>query len=222
VKKSFLVLCVITAGMLAACSSPNADWQKATQQNSVAAYQQFIQQHPNDARAEQARNRINALQDEQAWNTAKSANTLDSYQQYLQQEPNGMHAADAQDKVNGLQQAAAWQTAQNTNTAQGYQDFLSKYPNAPQAGDAQAALKKLTGFQLLLASTRSKTLADKMAQHLKSKYGNEVQDVVVVPPTGKSKTLEVRSAPMSESDAKAACAKLKKAHQRCTVVKSAS
>lgn len=221
-KKSFLVLCVITAGMLAACSSPNADWQKATQQNSVAAYQQFIQQHPNDARAEQARNRINALQDEQAWNTAKSANTLDSYQQYLQQEPNGMHAADAQDKVNGLQQAAAWQTAQNTNTAQGYQDFLSKYPNAPQASDAQAALKKLTGFQLLLASTRSKTLADKMAQRLKSKYGNEVQDVVVVPPTGKSKTLEVRSAPMSESDAKAACAKLKKAHQRCTVVKSAS
>lgn len=133
-----------------------------------------------------------------------------------------MHAADAQDKVNGLQQAAAWQTAQSTNTAQGYQDFLSKYPNAPQASDAQAALKKLTGFQLLLASTRSKTLADKMAQRLKSKYGNEVQDVVVVPPTGKSKVLEVRSAPMSESDAKAACAKLKKAHQRCTVVKSAS
>jgi TolA-binding protein len=222
VKKSFLVLCVITAGALAACSSPNADWQKATQQNSVAAYQQFIQEHPNDARVEQARNRINALQDEQAWTAAKNANTLDSYQQYLQQEPNGMHAADAQDKVNGLQQDAAWQTAQSTNTAQGYQDFLSKYPNSPHASDAQAALKQLTGFQLLLASTRSKTLADKLAQRLKSKYGNELQDVVVVPPTGKSKTLEVRSAPMSESDAKAACAKLKKAHQRCSVVKSAS
>jgi hypothetical protein len=222
VKKSFLVLCVITAGVLAACSSPNADWQKATQQNSVASYQQFIQQHPNDARVEQARNRINALQDEQAWTTAKNANTLDSYQQYLQAEPNGMHAADAQDKVNSLQQAAAWQTAQSTNTAQGYQDFLSKYPNAPQAADAQTALKGLTGYQALLASTRSKTLADKLAQRLKSKYGNELQDVVVVPPTGKSKTLEVRSAPMSESDAKAACAKLKKVHQRCMVVKSAS
>jgi len=79
VKKSFLVLCVIMAGMLAACSSPNADWQKANQQNTVAAYQQFIQQHPSDARVEQARNRINALNDEQAWNTAKNANTLDAY-----------------------------------------------------------------------------------------------------------------------------------------------
>ena len=83
VKKSFLVLCVITAGALAACSSPNADWQKANTQNTEAAYQQFIQQHPNDARVEQARNRINALKDEQAWTTAQNANTADAYQQYL-------------------------------------------------------------------------------------------------------------------------------------------
>lgn len=133
-----------------------------------------------------------------------------------------MHAADAQDKVNGLQQDAAWTSAQQTNTAAAYQDFLQKYPNSPHASDAQDALKKLTGFQALLGSTRSKTLADKLAARLKSKFGSDLQDVVVVPPTGKSKTLEVRSAPMTEDDAKAACAKLKKAHQHCEVVKSAS
>jgi outer membrane protein assembly factor BamD (BamD/ComL family) len=222
VKKSLVVLCVIMAGALAACSNPSADWQKANQQNTVAAYQQFIQQHPNDSRVAQARNRINALQDEQAWTTAQNANTLDAYQQYLQQEPNGMHAADAQDKITGLQQDAAWQSAQSTNTAAGYQDFLQKYPNSPHASDAQDALKKLTGYQALLASTRSKTLADKLAKRLKDKFGSELQDVVVVPPTGKSKNLEVRSAPMTEDDAKAACAKLRKAHQHCEVVKSAS
>lgn len=221
-KKSFLVLCVLTAGALAACSNPSADWQKANQTNTVAAYQQFIQQHPNDARVAQARNRIAALNDEQAWTAAQNANTLDAYQQYLQQNPNGMHAADAQDKVNSMQQDAAWSSAQSTNTAAAYQDFLQKYPNSPHASDAQDALKKLTGYQALLYSTRSKTLADKYAQRLKEKYGNELQDVVVVPPTGSSKTLEVRSAPMTESDAKAACAKLKKAHQHCSVVKSAA
>ena len=133
-----------------------------------------------------------------------------------------MHAADAQDKVNGLQQAAAWQSAKSTNTAAAYQDFLQKYPNAPQASDARDALKQLQGYQALLASTRSKTLADKLAKRLKDKFGSDLQDVVVVPPTGKSKTLEVRSAPMTEDDAKAACAKLKKAHQHCSVVKNAS
>jgi hypothetical protein len=222
VKKSLVVLCAIMASALVACSSPNADWQKANQQNTMAAYQQFIQQHPNDARVAQARNRINALKDEQAWTAAQNANTLDGYQQYLQQEPNGMHAADAQDKVNGLQQDAAWQSAQSTNTAAGYQDFLQKYPNSSHAADAQDALKKLTGYQALLGSTRSKSLADKMAKRLKDKFGSDLQDVVVVPPTGKSKTLEIRSAPMTEDDAKAACAKLRKAHQHCTVVKSAA
>ncbi|MGH8302161.1 MAG: SPOR domain-containing protein [Steroidobacteraceae bacterium] len=221
-KKSLVILCVVMAGALVACSSPNADWQKANQQNTVAAYQQFIQQHSSDSRVAQARNRINALKDEQAWTAAQNANTLDAYQQYLQQEPDGMHAADAQDKVNGLQQDAAWTSAQSTNTAAAYQDFVQKYPNSPHAADAQDALKKLTGFQALLGSTRSKTLADKMAKRLKDKFGSDLQDVVVVPPTGKSKTLEVRSAPMTEDDAKAACAKLRKAHQHCAVVKSAA
>jgi hypothetical protein len=219
VKKSFLVLCVITAGALAACSSPNADWQKATQQNTVPAYQQFIKEHPSDARVEQARNRINALKDEQAWSAAKSANTLDAYQQYLQQEPNGMHAADAQDKVNSLQQTTAWQTAQSTNTAEGYQDFLSKYPNAPEADQAKAALKKLTGYQAVLAVVHTKAYGDKLAKTLKSKFGNELQDVVLVP---HGKLFEVRSAPMTEDQVKSACAKLRKAHYRCDVEKSAS
>jgi hypothetical protein len=219
VKKSLLVLCVITAGVLAACSSPNADWQKATQQNTVASYQQFIKEHPSDARVEQARNRINALKDEQAWSAAKSADTLDAYQQYLQQEPNGMHAADAQDKVNSLQATADWQTAKTTNTAQGYQDFLQKYPNAPEAAKAQAALKQLTGFQALLAVAHTKAYADKVAKMLKGKYGSELQDVVVVP---HGKLLEVRSAPMTEAQVKSACEKLRKARVRCDVVKSAS
>lgn len=133
-----------------------------------------------------------------------------------------MHAADAQDKVNSLQQDAAWQSAQSTNTAAAYQDFLTKYPNASQADQARDALQKLTGYQVKLASTRSKALADKLAKRLKDKFGSELQDVVVVPPAGKSKMTEVRSAPMTEDDAKAACAKLRKAHQSCEVVKSVS
>ena len=221
-KKSFLVLCVITAGALAACSNPTADWQKANQANTVTAYQQFIQQHPSDARVAQARDRINALKDEQAWSAAQSANTLDAYQQYLSAEPSGMHAADAQDKINSLQADAAWSSAQSTNTAAGYQDFLQKYPNSPHDADAQAALKQLTGYQLLLGTARSQATADKLTKRLKDKFGSDLQDVVEVPPTGKSKTIEIRSAGMTEDDAKAACAKLRKAHQHCEVVKSAS
>lgn len=215
-KSLLLVLCVVAAGVLVACSSPNADWQKASSQGTVAAYQTFIQEHPNDPRAQQARNRISALKDEKAWAGAKSANTLSGYQDYLQQFPQGMHAAEAQDTVNSMQESADWQSAQSAGTAQALQDFLQKYPNAPQAQQAMHQLDKLTGYQAELGAFRSKTLANKVAARLKAKFGSELQDVTVVTSHGLHRVV---SAPMTEADAKAACMKLHKARQRCTVIK---
>lgn len=204
---------------LAGCSSPNADWNKASTQNTVAAYQGFIHSHPDDARVQQARNRIDALQDTQAWDAAKSAGTIEAYQQYLQQYPNGSHAADAQSGINSLKQSAAWAAAQSAGTVAAYQGFLQNYPNATQAGQAQAQIDKLAGYQALLGSFKSQSAAQSAATALKSKFSGVLADVVVVPPSGTSKLTEVRSAQMSQSDAQAACAKVRKAHQSCSVVK---
>ncbi len=204
---------------LAACSSPNADWNKASAQNTVAAYQRFIQRHPDDARVQQARNRIDTLKDEQAWGAAKSAATVDAYQQYLQRYPDGAHAADAQSGITTLEQSSAWQSAQSAGTVSAYQAFLQNYPNAPQASQAQAQIDKLAGFQVLLGTYGSPAAAQSAAKQLKAKFAATLADVLVLPPQGKSKLTEVRSAQMSRSAAQSACAKLRKAHQRCSVVK---
>jgi hypothetical protein len=73
-----------------------------------------------------------------------------------------------------------------------------------------------------LASTRSAAEANKMRDRLKQKYGAVLHDVVVVPPSGADKSNTVRSAPMSEDEAKNACEALKKSHQSCAVVKTAN
>jgi outer membrane protein assembly factor BamD (BamD/ComL family) len=215
-KSSLLVLCLVAAGVLAACSSPNADWQKATSQGTVAAYQKFIQEHPSDPRVQRARARISALNDEKAWNGAKSADTLAAYQDYLQQFPNGMHAAQAQDKVTSMQESADWQSAQSAGTADALQSFLQKYPNAPQAAQARAQLDKLTGYQAELAAFRSKPLAERIAKERQAKFGSELQGITVVSSHGLN---HVVSAPMTEADAKAACQKLQKARMHCVVIK---
>ena len=75
---------IVTAAILAACSSAESDWKKADSQNTTAAYQDFLTQHPNDAHAQDARDRIKKLEDEQAWADAQKTNTADAYQQYLQ------------------------------------------------------------------------------------------------------------------------------------------
>lgn len=214
----FYAACAV-AVMLSACSSPNADWNKASAANTVAAYQGFLEHHPDDPRAQQARNRIDALKDGQAWDSAKSAATIEAYQQYLRQYPDGAHATDAQSGITALKESSAWQSAQTAGTASAYQAFLQNYPNAPQAGQAQTQINKLAGYQLLLGTYRSQAAAQTAAKRLKAKFAGVLADVTALPAAGKSKTSEVRSSQMSQSAAQAACAKVRRAHQSCSVVK---
>jgi hypothetical protein len=215
----FYAACVLAAATLAGCSSPNSAWNKASAQNTVAAYRSFIQHYPSDPRVRQARNRIDALKDRQAWSAAESAGTVQAYQQYLQQYPDGAHAADAQSAVTKLEQVAAWQRAESAGTVAAYQSFLDEYPGAPQAGQAQAKIDTLAPYQLLLGRYRSPALAQTVAKRLKAKFAAILADVVVLAPAGKSTLTEVRSSQMSQSAAQAACLEVRKAGQPCSVVK---
>ena len=208
--------------LLIACSSGEADWQQATTANTIGAYQDFLKQHPNGQHADEARSRIHTIEDDQAWMAAINSNTQQSFEQYLRNEPNGNHAQEARDRITGFDRAAAWKTAQSEGTVQSLQAFLQKYPTGPEADEARAALQKLQNdYQVQLASYRSRKEADRVSARLKRRYATVLQDVVVVPASPSDKLNHIRSAPMSEEQAKSACAQLKKKHQRCEVVKSA-
>ena len=93
-------------GVLTACSSANTnkDWANARTENTVAAYESYIDKHPGDEHAAWARKRIGTLLDDSAWQTAQRANSVDSYLQYLAVEPYGTHAQAARDffKMSGM------------------------------------------------------------------------------------------------------------------------
>jgi SPOR domain len=215
------VAAVFLGLLLIACSSIEADWQQATTANTIGAYQDFLKQHPNGQHADEARSRIHSLEDDQAWTTAVNSNTQQSFEQYLRNEPNGTNAQEAHDRITGFERSAAWKTAQSEGTPTAIQAFLQKYSTGPESDEARAALQKLQNdYQVQLASFRSRSDADRMSAHLKHRFGNVLHDVVVVPATPPDKLNHIRSAPMSEDEAKAACATLKKSHQRCEVVKS--
>ncbi len=206
---------------LLACSSTEADWQKAATANTVAAYQDFLKEHPNGQHADDARSKIHSLQDDQAWMDAMNSNTEAAFQQYVKAEPSGSHLQEAQDKITGFERAAAWQTASADGSASALQAFLEKYPTGPESDQARAQLQKLNSeYRVQLAgSYRSAKQAERASARAKARFGNLLHDVVVVPPTPPSKASHLRSAPMSQDEANAACAKLRKAHQHCEVVK---
>jgi hypothetical protein len=206
---------------LVACSSTQSDWSQANAANTVAAYQAFLAKHPDATQAEVARDRIHALQDEQAWARAQQANTVAGFQDYLQEQPSGVHVEEAKDRIASNERMTAWTAASTANTPEAYQSFLQKYPQGPEADQAKARLARLTGYRVQLASSRSEKQAEKVRDRMQDKYGDVLGSVVIVPGANANVHL-VRSASMGESEANNACAKLKKDHLSCEVVRDAN
>ncbi len=215
-------MCLSTVVVLLACSSAESDWKKADAQRTVAAYQAFLKDHPDNAHADQARDRIQALEDDQAWADAQKTNTLESFQQYVQNRPKGAHLADVHDRIVVLERSAAWKIAQATATVPALQEFLEKYPQGPEADQARAQLQTLKAgeYRVQLAAFRSKHEAETVSARLQARYGKELRQVTVVPAVPPDKLNHVESASMTLEDAQSACAKLKKEHRHCEVVKS--
>ena len=216
-----LATALFGAALLAGCDTAESDWQKAVALNTEAGFQDFLTHHPTGAHSQDAKDRIQSLEDEQAWADAQKAGTNDGFQQYLTKEPNGKHADEAHTQITALDRAAAWKSAQTANTEQSLQDFIQKYNQGAEVDQAKAQLQKLQTekYRVQLGTFKDDKAAEKARADLQTKFGNDIHDLVVIPPSGSSKQHEVSSAPLTEEDAKALCAKLKKAHQRCEVVK---
>jgi hypothetical protein len=213
---------LVVAGLTCACSSVDSDWQTATTANTVASYQQFLQQHPTGEHADDAKARLQHLQDEQAWTGALTANTADAYQSYLQSQPNGAHAQEAHDKITELARASAWKTAQSQNTPAALQQFLQQYPTGAESDQARAQLRQLLQYTVDVGSYPSAAAAQQAQTRIEHRYASVVPNLEVVAPSGNDKHRHLRSQPMTHDDAMAACASLKKSHQRCEVVRVAS
>jgi hypothetical protein len=211
---------VIAAAMLVACGSVEGAWDKANAENSVQAYQAFLDKYPADKHADEARAKIAALQDLQAWTAADTANTEAAFQGYLQKHGSGVHAQEARDRLNGLQGAVAWQQAIQTGTAAAFKDFLHKYPIGPQTAAAKAKLAELAGYRVRLATASTLSAATGQRDRLERYYGKTLTEVDVLEPTPTEKSFAVVSGDMTEDQANAACATLKRSHQRCEVEKA--
>jgi hypothetical protein len=197
--KRLLAVCWFCLAWLAGCNSGQGDWQQATADNS----------------------RIHAVKDEQAWARAQQFHTIQSYQNYIQDDPSGIHVAEAKDHIASSERSTAWTAASMTDTPDALEAFLQKYPQGPQADQAKVRLAQLTGYRVQLATFRSEQQAEKTRDRLQGKYGDVLGSVDIVP--GATADVHVlRSASMGQGEANNACAKLKRDHLPCEVIKDAN
>lgn len=84
------VLCAVSG-----CSREQRDWRSAQSADSLEAYDQFLERHPEGQLATQARTRLLQLTEERDWQRASTSDTADAYKRFLNQHPSGKWSQEA-------------------------------------------------------------------------------------------------------------------------------
>lgn len=90
------MLCLV---LLGGCSRENDDWRAAQSADTVAAYQQFIREHPASSHAAEADARAAQLVEDEDWRRAQEQDTLQAYQLFVSQHADSRFAQEARTRV---------------------------------------------------------------------------------------------------------------------------
>jgi len=115
-------------------------WNKARQENTIEAYQAYLEGNTQKKYADDAKKQISILIDEQAWNKAHQENTVKAYQAYLEGNTLKKYANDAKKQISVLQieiDEKAWSKARQKNTVEAYQAYLKGNTLKKYANDAK-------------------------------------------------------------------------------------
>ena len=93
------VLAICGATLLQGCSRENDDWRAAQAADTVAAYQQFIHEHPASAHAAEADVRATQLLEDEDWRRATEDDGLLAYQTFLTQHPQSRWTQEARIRI---------------------------------------------------------------------------------------------------------------------------
>jgi SPOR domain len=81
------------------CSREQQDWRSAEAADTIEAYGQFIQRHPDSELATEARTRVAQLGEDRDWQHAGSADTVEAYREFIAQHPSGKWTQEARIRI---------------------------------------------------------------------------------------------------------------------------
>jgi hypothetical protein len=205
--KTILVIMVLSSTIVKA-ESPSSPYyidkqalDNAKSAGTVAAVDNFIQQHPNSAWLDNA----TYYRDKQALDDAKSKGTVDAIDDFIQQYPTSVwlnNAIHTRDKK-------VYNHAKKAGTRAEFEDFLRKYPDSKWK---QKVEKKLTA------------LSKKESMHIPDGKQTAKKHMLLSSNERVSRALAIHEAINKENSKKAAkkelqLAKLQKQKSRCYVLK---
>ncbi len=128
-----LALLAILSISLSFCAG--SAYRQAVQRDTIDAYQEFLDKHPDSKYSSQAKNRLEELMYEKA----KSENTIAAYGNFLDQFPDSEHAEEFKELVHKLE----YEEIIKSDDPQVYMDYMSQHEDSPYYDDAASRLKAI-------------------------------------------------------------------------------
>jgi hypothetical protein len=188
---------ILAALAAAACSRQEAGWEAARRENTIPAFQEYLDRFPAGAHRAQARKALLALRESEAWARTDRLGTPEALQRYLGEWPDGAHAADARLRL---------------------QAFIP--PPAPAARPRAAP-----GFEIQLGAFSEEAAARtglESLQRLRAAELGGMQARIAPPGAGEPRLWRLRAGPLEEAAARALCAKLAAEGTPCVTVPAGS
>ncbi|MGH8495574.1 MAG: tetratricopeptide repeat protein [Gammaproteobacteria bacterium] len=142
-----LIVAALAGALAAGCDRQPQAWEEASTEDTVAAYDAYLENYPEGEHAAEARARRDTLAETQAWEEAQAADTPEAYEAYLADHESGAHAADARDKVAEASADSDWKAARSANSAQAYNEYASNHPDDARAAEARIMSRILDGIE---------------------------------------------------------------------------
>ncbi len=119
-----MVLLIMVCILFSACSSPESEYRKAEELNTISSYTDFMKKNPDSILVSEAVVNIYILEYEKAEQTR----TVEALKGFLVKYPYGKYEKTANAKIVELELLKAKQL----DSVEGYQYFIDSYPNNPE------------------------------------------------------------------------------------------
>jgi hypothetical protein len=215
VKGGWIVACLLVP-LLAApgCSRQESAWRSSRAQDSVAAYEAYLQDYPAGGHASEAQARLGELREQQEWERALRFNTPEAFQRYLSGYPEGRYAADARNKLSDFLLARAPDDSPVP--------AASASPEPPAGGTLIAAAAATGDYRVQLGAFRGgEAVARRAWAQLGQKHGDLLGSLTpridVIVRDGHD-LWRLQAGPISEALGREVCASLKTRGEACVLV----
>jgi phosphoserine phosphatase len=232
-----IVLVVLASG----CDRQEAAWQEAKEADTIAAYQAYVEAHGDGTQADEAEQRIRALQAADLWKEIREAETVEAYERFLKRFPDSQEAEEARARIAELERQNEWAGLRTSSDIDALRAFAERYHDYPLGEEARQRVGELEEAEareqarleeerqrrlaeeatrthrVQVAALRSEEQARDGAGRLEERLAATLGEIgLEIEESGRFYL--IRTEPLTEPDARSLCERLQDQNQECFVV----